>query len=170
MSIKQMNNKNSGPWYKHFWPWYIVFMKLAVLTAIIITAVIVKKNPTSMVIDDYYNEGRAINWQLDRIERAVELDIQLRLNVVDQMFTLEFASGEPEQRTALRVMFYHPTLDDRDFDLLVPHASDGIYRTEFPENITGHWRIDIEPFDREWRVSESVTLPFNKSILIIPEV
>src|SRR5690554_7552203 len=101
MSIKQMNNKNSGPWYKHFWPWYIVFMKLAVLTAIIITAVIVKTNPTSMVIDDYYNEGRAINYKLDRKERALELDIKLQANVVDGMFTLEFVSGEPEQRTAL---------------------------------------------------------------------
>ncbi|MCO4320652.1 FixH family protein [Aliidiomarina quisquiliarum] len=169
MSTKQMNHKNTGPWYKHFWPWYIVFMKLAVLTAIVITAVIVKKNPTSMVIDDYYNEGRAINYKLDRKERALELDIKLQANVVDGIFTLQFVSGEPAQRTALRVMFYHPTLDDRDFDLLVPHASAGIYRTEFPTGITGHWRIDIEPFDQEWRISNSINLPFSKSILIVPE-
>lgn len=170
MSMKQNHTKNTGPWYKHFWPWYLVFMKLAVVTAIIVTVILIKKNPTAMVVDDYYNEGRAINFQLDREERAAELGIELHVTTENQMFILKFPSGEPEQRTAVRVMFYHPTLDDRDFDILVPHASNGVYRAEFPENISGHWRMDFEPFDSEWRISRSTTFPLSKELHIIPDV
>lgn len=170
MSTKQDKFNNTGPWYKHFWPWYLIFMKLAVVTAIIVTVILIYKNPTSMVVDDYYNEGRAINLELNRKERAAELGLQIRLDVQGNYLNLEFAAGEPTDRTALRAMFYHPTLAEHDFEILLPHASAGIYRAEIPTELTGHWRIDIEPFQREWRLSQHLVFPLKKSALIVPKV
>lgn len=171
MSNKAPNLEQSQPWYKHFWVWYIIFMKLAVITAIAVTVSLIVRNPTSMVVDDYYNEGRAINFKIDRLEKAAELNIKIQVAPIDDhMLSVRFTSGEPEERTALRVIFYHPTLDEQDFEVLVPHASGGEYRAELPKDLKGHWRVDVEPFTREWRVSRNLTFPLKKPELIIPAV
>ncbi|MCC5855044.1 MAG: FixH family protein [Idiomarina sp.] len=162
------NPANTGPWYKHFWPWYLVFMKFAVISACIATGVLIYKNPVSMVVDDYYNEGRTINLQLTRVARAEELGLSFYADISSDQVVFEFRTGEPADRSALLVNFYHPTLSSKDFELRVPHSQDGQYRQMMPREISGHWRIDIEPFDREWRVSQNVFLPVPNRLVIEP--
>ncbi|WP_113905855.1 FixH family protein [Aliidiomarina celeris] len=169
MTAVNQSNINTGPWYKHFWPWYIVFMLSAVIIACIVTVILIIRNPAPMVVDDYYNEGRAINLELNREARALELGITVAVTFNGDRVDIRFASGDLTDRSALRLHFYHPTLDHRDFELMVPHVNDGLYRATLPEAITGNWRIDVEPFHREWRVSDTVRLPARTQIIIEPE-
>jgi len=163
-----MSQIHKSPWYKHFWPWYLIFMKVAVITACIVTAILIYKNPTSMVVDDYYNEGRSINLQLTRVAEAEKRDISFYADIDEQNVTLRFRSGEPADRTALKVTFYHPTIGDKDFVLRMPHSGEGVYRQALPRSISGHWRVDIEPFDEVWRVSQNIFLPSSETITLRP--
>lgn len=169
MSTSQSQTQNTGPWYKHFWPWYIVFMKCAVITACIVTAILIYRNPAPMVVDDYYNEGRAINLQLIREARALEMGLSMAVQFVGDDVELRFHTGEVTDRSAIRLVFYHPTMDALDFELMVPHVNDGVYRASLPQQISGNWRIDVEPFHREWRMSQTVRLPNDQRIIIEPE-
>ncbi|RUO25687.1 hypothetical protein CWE09_02860 [Aliidiomarina minuta] len=165
----QTQDRDTKPWYKHFWPWYIIAMKVAVITACGVTAWLIYKNPASMVVDDYYREGRTINLQLEKVARAEDLGIAFLVEIDDDYIQLRFDGVEPENRSALQVNFYHPTLDDKDFELRVPHSGDGMYRQELPRSISGHWRIIVEPFNNEWRVSQNVQLPQDSAFSLVPD-
>lgn len=161
--------EDNSPWYKHFWVWWLIGAKVAVISACIATAILIYKNPASMVIDDYYNEGRSINLQLTREARAIELGIAFEANIRGDELAFRFTDFEPEQRTALHVVFYHPTLDAKDMDLRVPHTGDGWYRTTLPREISGNWRIIIEPLDKEWRVAHNFLLPHDEPLYLEPQ-
>lgn len=160
--------KNS-PWYKHFWVWWLIGAKVAVISACFATAVLIYKNPASMVIDDYYQEGRAINLQLSREARAIELGIAFEATISGDNLSFRFTEFEPQQRTALHVILYHPTMDSKDLDLQVPHTGEGWYRATLPREIDGHWRIIIEPYDKEWRVAHNFSLPHSAPLYLEPQ-
>ncbi|RUO34964.1 FixH family protein [Aliidiomarina soli] len=157
------------PWYKHFWVWWLIGAKVAVISACFYTGWLIYHNPASMVIDDYYKEGRTINLQLTKVARAEELGIAFDVSISERQLMFRFTEYEPEQRAALHVVMYHPTLDEKDFELRVPHAGEGWYRAELPREISGHWRIIIEPFDEEWRVSDNIHLPQDENFTLTPE-
>ncbi|RUO36508.1 FixH family protein [Aliidiomarina sanyensis] len=163
-----VNTQQKTPWYRVGWVWYIIFMKFAVITACIITAILIYRNPVSMVVDDYYREGRSINLQLQRVAEAEARDISFYMDISDDQVTVRFRSGEAEDNAALRVTFYHPTMHDFDFELLMPRSGDGNYRQALPEPIAGHWRVDIEPINQIWRVSQNIHLPSPGTIEILP--
>ena len=165
----QSHVEDNSPWYKHFWVWWLIGAKVAVISACIATAILIYKNPASMVIDDYYNEGRAINLQLTREARAIELGIAFEANIDGDELAFRFTDFEPEQRTALHVVFYHPTLDAKDMEMRVPHTGEGWYRTTLPREISGNWRIIIEPLDKEWRVAHNFLLPHDEPLYLEPQ-
>lgn len=166
--MSKQQQQYSSLWYKNPWVWYIIFMKVAVITASMVTAWLIYQNPASMVVDEYYDEGRTINLQLAKVARAEELDLSFYVDIVGDRLEMRFRSGEPADRTALLVTFYHPTLHDMDFEVRVPHSADGIYRQRMPVAPEGHWRIDVEPFDQEWRVSQNVLLPAPDTLTLEP--
>lgn len=172
MTTKQQTNhsnaNNHTPWYKVTWVWYIIFMKFAVITACIVTAILIYRNPISMVVDDYYNEGRSINLQLQRVAIAEERNISFYAEFTNDNLELRFRSGAPNDGSALVVTFYHPTTQQYDFELRMTQSGDGVYRQMLPRELDGHWRLDIEPFDREWRVSQNIHLPVSQRITILP--
>ena len=63
------------PWYRQFWPWFIMALPATVVVAGLTTWWIAARNADSLVADDYYKEGLAINRQLDKRRRAEELDL-----------------------------------------------------------------------------------------------
>lgn len=156
------------PWHKVGWVWYIIFMKFAVITACIITAILIYRNPISMVVDDYYREGRAINLQLLRVAEAEAREISFYMDVQEDQLFLRFRSGMADDDTALRVIFYHPTMHALDFEVLMPRNVDGVYRQVLAKPIAGHWRVDIEPTSQVWRVSQNIHLPAPGTIEILP--
>lgn len=158
----------SAPWYKHFWVWWIIGAKVVVISACVYTGWLIYNNPASMVVDDYYTEGRTINLQLNKVARAEELGVAFDVSIRERSLAFRFTEHEPSQRTALHVLFHHPTLSEKDFDLRVPHSGEGWYRAELPREISGRWRLTIEPFSDEWRVSDNISLPQDDAFTLYP--
>lgn len=148
------------PWYKQFWPWFLMSLPFSVIIAMIITLSIASQygdNP--MVVDDYYKKGRGINAQVAKVEAAQTLGISFDFQQVAQTFELNYRSGTPAQLTALKVAFYHSTQAERDFTLTLSADANGVFRGELPANAAGKWTITITPFDDSWRLSQQITLP-----------
>jgi len=45
------------PWYKQFWPWFLIILPLTVVVWTIVTVVIFSQNSVSLVAEDYYKKG-----------------------------------------------------------------------------------------------------------------
>ena len=67
MAIEQTDVR---PWYRQFWPWFIMALPLAAVIAGLTTVAIAVTHQDSVVRDDWYTEGKSINQDIARDSRA----------------------------------------------------------------------------------------------------
>ncbi len=157
----------SKPWYKQFWPWFLMSLPFSVIIAMIITLIIADSygdNP--MVVDNYYKKGRGINAEVEKIQAAQQLGIELLYTQTNREFTIRFNSGQPDQLTALTVSFYHATQAEKDFSQVLTADAQGVFRGKLPETAEqGKFTITVVPYTRAWRLSQTISLPAKEVIL-----
>lgn len=49
------------PWYKQFWPWFLIILPLTVVIWTVVTVIVFANNSVSLVTEDYYKKGKGIN-------------------------------------------------------------------------------------------------------------
>jgi len=163
-----MQERDDKPWYKQFWPWFLISIPLSSLIVGSQVIRLATDGTNSLVVDDYYKEGKSINARLDKIENATALGITTELNVQTGSITLEFISGAPETGEALKLDFFHVTQEFKDFSVLLTRDAAGVYRNneEFP--IDGKWRLRLTPLDESWKIQKKVRLPQQQAFEFIP--
>ncbi|AWL11954.1 hypothetical protein HMF8227_01479 [Saliniradius amylolyticus] len=148
---------DSRPWYKQFWPWFLIAIPVLsiILSSHMLYLAVTTKD--SLVVDDYYKEGKAINRQLAAVRRAQKLGISTELSVSETVLSLEFISGQPESGTALELFFQHPTLENKDFRVLLTRDAGGIYRAELPHQLEGKWKLNLHPLNGQWKIQQPLS-------------
>lgn len=149
------------PWYKQFWPWFLIAIPVAsfIMSGIMINIATTTEN--SLVVDDYYKEGKAINLSLDKFASAKRKNITTDLTIDNGSIALKFHSGIPQEGVALKLGFYHTTLADRDVSVLLSRDATGMYRGFTEQNLAGKWQITLSPIDESWKIQKTVTLPYS---------
>ncbi len=140
------------PWYRQFWPWFLIALPASAVAASLFTIWLAVSNPNSMVVDDYSRIALTTQQRMERDARAAELGISARLRVVPDAGVVRVqlapASVYPEGM-ALRMS--HPTMDSLDRRLeLAPSPEGWTGRTE---PFKGRWYVQIEPAGGEWRLA-----------------
>ncbi|RCU52682.1 cytochrome C oxidase Cbb3 [Corallincola luteus] len=161
------------PWYKQFWPWFLIALPSAAVIASFSTLYIAANNAPNMVIDDYYKEGKAINLELAREKHAAELGIALKVLIAqsesgDVELRVSHQGTVPATLGALRIHLYHPTISDRDIHQLLTADANGDYRTSIDGSFDGKWRLSIESLTDDWRLQKTFTYPNETQIALIP--
>ncbi|WP_458734967.1 FixH family protein [Zobellella taiwanensis] len=153
-------------WYRQFWPWFLITLPLCAVVASIYTLHLASSGADSMVVDDYYKKGRAINQDLSELQRAEQLGLLAELSYRDGQLALVM-QGEHNNGEAVRLRFSHPTLADQDLDLLLTSDAAGVYRHR-PEQalMEGPWNLQIEAFDGRWRLHQRIVLPIADRLLV----
>lgn len=154
-----MQEKDSTPWYKQFWPWFLIAIPLS---SVIVGSQVLRfatDGTNSLVVDDYYKEGKAINHRLDKIEKARALDIKTQLYIEQGQIVLKFLSGAPTSGEALKLDFFHVTQEFKDFSVLLTRDASGSYRNNEDYPIKGKWRLRLTPMDESWKVQTRINLP-----------
>ncbi len=122
----------------------------------------------SLVVDDYYKEGKAINARLDKIEEAKRRNITSDLTIENGAIAIKFHSGIPREGQALKLTFYHTTLEDRDTSVLLSRDATGVYRGFVESSLDGKWRMTLTPVDEAWKIQQIITLPVSGVIKFNP--
>ncbi|WP_100641363.1 FixH family protein [Alteromonas facilis] len=164
-----MTKTNITPWYKQFWPWFLIAVPMSSFIVGFIMFHLASNTTDSLVVDDYYKEGRAINARLDKIQTARTLNIKTELTfAADGSIALKFLSGTPRSSEALKLSLYHVTLKDRDVDILLSTDAQGVYRGFTEEVLDGKWRVTLLPLDESWKIQQVIALPQTSSIRFEP--
>src|SRR5690606_32563701 len=69
----QSTSPEQTPWWRQLWPWFLISLPACAVIASLVTLWLAMDSADSLVVDDYYREGRAINRTIARDARATEL-------------------------------------------------------------------------------------------------
>ena len=146
-------------WYKQFWPWFLIIVPLTSMVLSFTMMNLAFTGEDSMVIDDYYKEGRAINLKIQKLQQAQNLNISTKTQVFSDYVEVIFISGEPENGEALTLDFFHSTQKFKDFSVTLFRDANGVYRAPLAEDILGKWQLSLHPFNENWKIQQVVSLP-----------
>jgi hypothetical protein len=146
-------------WYKQFWPWFLIIVPLTSMVLSFTMMNLAFTGKDSMVIDDYYKEGRVINLKIKKLQQAKILNISTKTQVFADYVEVTFISGEPENGEALILDFYHSTQKFKDFSVTVLRDANGVYRAPLTDDTLGKWQLSLHPFNEDWKIQKVVSLP-----------
>jgi len=142
------------PWYKQFWPWVLIGLPASAVIAGVITLWIALLNPVSLVADDYYKQGLAINQDRARQRRAEAKGLQADFSLVaDAGTVLLDLNQDVNERRQLKLSLVHPTRASEDRAGLLTINMQGTLSGVIKPPSTGRWQVIVEPSDGEWRLT-----------------
>jgi hypothetical protein len=155
-------------WYKQFWPWFLIIVPITSMVLSFSMMGLAFNGEDSMVIDDYYKEGRAINLKIQKLQQAKVLNISTKARVFSDYVEVTFISGTPDDSVALTLDFFHSTQKFKDFSVVLLRDATGIYRAPLTVDVSGKWHLSLHPFDEKWKIQKTVSLPQSNSFDLKP--
>lgn len=148
MSEQPFENK---PWYKQFWPWFLISLPMSAVIAGIATIMIAMHKPDGVVVDDYYKEGLAINQALNSERMAKQLNLAVSGQVTSNTIQLQLSGNIPAPET-LSIHFIHPTKpnSDKNWELIKKGET---YFANITPLATANWHVKVETENGHWRLS-----------------
>jgi hypothetical protein len=156
-----------GPWYVHFWPWFIVILLGTAVSASLATVFIAVRGADALVADDYYTAGKAINRTLAADREASLREARAEVSIEKEIAVALAILGELPG--ALELELSHVTHPDLDRKVLLERATDGSYvavRT-LPG---GNFYATLRPAGANppWRLQRRIVLPDERSFAMEP--
>ncbi len=143
------------PWYKQFWPWFLIAFPLAAVIGGFATLAIATHDPDGLVVDDYYKAGLAINQTIEREDKARVLGLSggltMDLRTGDVVLTL--SSARPLLGGSLLLRLLHATRAHHDEQIELKSMSDGRYAGSLAKPLVpGDYHLDLEGPTELWRL------------------
>lgn len=147
------------PWYKQFWPWFLITLTVGVSLLTIVRVLILTNQSVHLVTEDYYKKGKGINVDISRVSTAKELGLSAAVSSEGNTIVVQFEKGQLDHYPAITAMFAHRTLPDRDFTQLITSDARGRYRLTLENELQGPWFIELTPHDEKWLIQGRVEFP-----------
>lgn len=155
-------------WYKQFWPWFLIAVPAASMAMGVLIVYLATTGEDSLVSDDYYKEGKGINQDLSKIQLAKDLGYVGLLEVSDDSVKLRFQTSAPKDATALRLVFFHNTLEEKDYVVMLTRNATGQYVGYPTQSLKGKWRLTLSDINETWKIRQTIGLPYSGSITLAP--
>jgi len=161
-----INEYINKPWYKQFWPWFLISLPASAVVACIATLVIAIQTQDSLVVDDYYKEAMQINRDLSTIEYAAKIGLSASFLIMENnIIQLEMKLKNKEVRLppVVRLSFNHVTKATKDFSIVLVESPQNnnnvaaLYQSQnnnqdFGVLKQGIWYLKLLPMDKEWQL------------------
>lgn len=140
------------PWYRQFWPWFLIALPASVVAASMFTIWLATRSPNPMVVDDYSRIARSTEQRRERDLAAAALGVEARIRIVPgaELVELELfpASLQP---AGLQLRLSHPLVAERDQIVDLIRTPTG-WSGALPP-LEGRWYVQLYPRDGGWRLA-----------------
>jgi hypothetical protein len=164
-----MNMTDSKPWYQQPLVWMLIGIPFSAVVMGLLTAYLAVESSTGLVVDDYYEKGKAINLDLarDTAAKNYQLSCELDINFSKRVLQARLHTGNlPARPETLKLGLYHATRKGFDEVLTLTPTADGTYQASIPPLVPGHWYLELS--DGDWRLSGSHIFPGSAQIILNP--
>lgn len=160
-------DKDTTPWFKQFWPWFLITIPAVTIVYCMLMIYVAITSENSLVSDNYYKDGLAINQSLALDNKAKELNLSATLNFGETGRVAVTLDGNlTSQPSFLTLIMLHPTLDGQDIKTKLLPEPGNTYSAQFEKPLVGRWYIDIISHDSTWRLKGETSLPSNTATLL----
>ncbi len=165
------SNLDTEPWFKQGWPWALIAIPVLTIIAGVTTFIIANDTEDTLVQDDYYKKGLAINSRLERFALAQSMSIiaQVDIDISSSLISIKLESDKSHQTQVseeLSINFIHPTLKTKDQNFKLNQLSKNEYVAEIINLEQAYWHIQIEDNTQTWLLKARWLYP-DKTKLII---
>lgn len=159
------------PWYRQFWPWFIITPPLTAVVAGIATIFIAAHDPDGLVADDYYKQGLAINDELGRDRHAAELGLSALVRVEPDRRLALTLDGPAQAHTGdIELRMVHPTRPNLDRTLRLTRETGNRWFATLESIAPGHWHLLLDSTAGGWRLTGRLAMPDQQQALLQPNV
>ncbi|MGK7296875.1 MAG: FixH family protein [Candidatus Wenzhouxiangella sp. M2_3B_020] len=165
-----MEQNDTTPWYKQFWPWFIIGVLSWGVVSASITLTVALRNPPHMMTGDYAKLGKALVDTHRRADRAEALGLSGMLTRTGAQWALSLdadESGALGER--LLLLAQHPTDSTRDRQVVLNRIAPGEYRAEAAA-VPPRGRIIVSDLEQTWWISTTYDAdPGSLDVALVPE-
>lgn len=157
--------EDTEPWYKQFWPWFLISLPLSVVIASMVTINLAITSNDGLVSDDYYKEGLGIHRNADSAANAKRLGVAGALGYDGETGALTLVLDKPlaDAPGLLSLSVTHPTRPDGDTVGQLTAVDKGRYAGRIEPLAPANWKLSLQPEDGSWRVDGRLGVPGNGS-------
>lgn len=178
------NKEPFTPWYKEPWVWAILGILVFTFVWGSYRIYFAFQVQDSVVVDDYYKNGKAINEDLTRDKNAKALGISAQLLIDDLTGEVRItltgdAESWPEQ---LRLSLLSPVFAEKDRTLLVnksysANPAEPVYVGQVDQLVEGKTYVQLETLDKSipevgyqsgWRLNQTLIIKTGETIGLKP--
>ncbi|TNE81911.1 MAG: hypothetical protein EP339_01910 [Gammaproteobacteria bacterium] len=154
---------DTKPWYRQFWPWFLIALPGTVVVASLVTVYIAFTNADNLVVDNYYRDGLAINQVIEQDKVATQLGLSAEVRLDRESGELFVSvNGIDPSPSELTLLLLHPTDESRDRRLLMAAMTPGRYRIDLEQQLQNRYYLRLLPEpNRDWRLAGE--LDFSKA-------
>lgn len=142
---------NPTPWYKQFWPWFIISVPLSSVLVAIVQIYAAVNSSSDLVKEEYYKEGLAINKVITERQAAKDLNIRAELRLDNLTGELLLSTANATAPT-LNAVFAHAAESKKDFTVTMTQVEPNQYRAHLEKPLSGIWNVYLES-ENGWQLS-----------------
>jgi hypothetical protein len=173
------------PWYRYFWPWFIIALLLSSVVAGIVTVVIAFSNQDSLVSESWYANGTQINRRLESETNALRRSIraELRIDNVTGEVRVDLTGEGVAMVRELVLDLSHPTQASSDRSISLVRPDLGPFRGQLTAELSGRWYASLVPPEEapagdspapkgapsasdSWRLTTTLYLPSSEPLIM----
>ncbi len=143
------------PWYRQFWPWFLISIPLATIIASIVTINLAIDSDDGLVVDNYYKKGLAIHLDANALQRARDRGVvaDIRISQASHVLELTLRTESRKAQGRLQIALRHPTQANHDLLLDLTPVGPDRYRAELPADIARvNWVIQLSAPESGWQL------------------
>ena len=138
--MRQDLSLDSEPWYRQFWPWFLIAL------------------PASVVVAGLTTVYLAINQRLEQDQKALKMGLaaDIRLDTESgELFVV--IKGAEINASQLFLQLLHPTDEARDRDYVLSLMAPNQYRVDLEVSLNHRYYLRLLPEpDQEWRLNGEI--------------